>query len=196
MKRLVFLSLAFLSVIGSAQKIVVFSKTENCVITGKLTSCNPEIPDKQEFLRNFTYMTNSQSANLAKATLITPPLEWGKKVSDSTYGEIEYSLSLKSGFFVNLQLVNLLPDHNYSLCLNGNPKLAGNDLLPDTVPNMNIEKYYDFLAVKTDSHGSFKSSIGIFLKPGDYNVRFYVKDTSGFKIVLYHDYFKFSVTGA
>ena len=196
MKRLLLLSLVLLSLIGNAQKNVIFSKTEKCYLNADEGACKPGTPDKIEFLTLFNHQSKKTSGELAKARLITPPLEWGKKVSDSTYGEIAYLPALKYGFFVNLQLVNLLPDHNYQLCLNGNPKLAGNDLLPDTVPNLNIEKYYDFLSVKTDSHGSYKSTIGIFLKPGDYNVRFYVKDTNGFKIVLYHDYFKFSVTGA
>jgi len=177
-----------------SQKIVVFSKTENCNLTSKLTSCNPDKPAKREFLRNFVDMANSHPANLAKSRLITPPLEWGKKVSDRTYGEIEYLPNFKNGFYINLSLFNLLPEHEYSLCLNGNPKLAGNDLLPDTVPNLNIERYLDFLSVKTDLHGSYQALIGIFLKPGDYDVRFYVKDTNGYKIVLYHDYFKFSVS--
>ena len=110
-----------------SQKIVVFSKTENCNFTGELKSCNPENPEKREFLRNFAGMANTYPANLAKARLTTPPLEWGKKVSDSTYGEISYSLTFKFGFYVDLKLQNLLPDHIYSLCLNGNPKLAGNE---------------------------------------------------------------------
>jgi hypothetical protein len=196
MKYLVFLILLVFTINLHSQKIVVFSKTENCIITGNLTSCNPENPDKREFLRNFADKANTHPANLAKARLITPPLEWGKKVSDSTYGELDYLPAFKLGFYVNLQLFNLLANHEYLLCLNGNPKLAGNDLLPDTVPNLNIERYLDFLSVKTDPHGNYQSLIGISLKPGDYDVRLYVKDTNGFKIVLYHDYFKFTVTGA
>jgi len=34
---------------------------------------------------------------------------------------------------------------------------------------------------------------GVALPPGPYDVRFYVKDTSDFKIVLYHDFFPFGV---
>ena len=138
----------------NSQKVVIFSKTEKCFFSTGNNTCKPAETDKIEFLKIFNKQDSQDSRDLAKARLYTPPLEWGKKVSDSTYGEIAYLPSLKSGFYVNLQLVNLLPDHNYLLCLNGNPKLAGNDLLPDTVPNLNIEKYYDFLSVKTDSHGA------------------------------------------
>jgi hypothetical protein len=88
---------------------------------------------------------------------------------------------------------NLIPDHGYLSTLNGNPKLAGNNLLPDTVPNFNIEKYYDFLSIKTDSQGKYHAMIAVYLKQGDYHVRFYIKDIDHFKIVLYHDYFKFNV---
>jgi len=196
MKRLLLLSLVILSFIGSAQKIVVFSKTEKCYVASNESDCSPGNADKTEFLTLFKLEAKKLSQELTKASLITPPVEWGKKVSDSTFGEISYLYAFKFGFYVNLKLVNLLPGHLYSLCLNGNPKLVGNNLLPDTVPNLKIEKYYDFLSVKTDSKGSYNATIGIFLKPGNYHVRFYVKDTSGFKIVLYHDYFKFSVISA
>jgi hypothetical protein len=36
-------------------------------------------------------------------------------------------------------------------------------------------------------------SLGVFLKPGGYDVRCYVKDTADFKIVLYRDFFRFEV---
>ena len=35
--------------------------------------------------------------------------------------------------------------------------------------------------------------LGIYLKPGSYKARCYVKDAGDFKIVLYHDYFAFEV---
>ena len=176
-----------------SQKILVFSKEEKCYFDAKSSPCKPEGNDKREFMDNFKSKSFRDTLNLIRIKLITPPKEWGKKVSDTTFGKIAYYTSLHHGFITDLSLYNLLPDHNYLLTLNGNPKLVGNNLLPDTVPNYNIEKYYDFLSIKTDLQGKFNARIGIYLKPGDYHVRFYVKDTDGFKIVLYHDYFKFTI---
>jgi hypothetical protein len=78
---------------------------------------------------NFKNTTFQDTLHLVRIKLITPPKEWGKKVSDSTYGKVAYYTSLPHGFITDLSLYNLLPNHNYLLTLNGNPKLAGNDLL-------------------------------------------------------------------
>jgi len=182
--------------IGSAlysQRIIVFSKTEKCFLEAKSNVCNPAEVRKVEFMNNFINKDFRDTLQMSKARLITPPLEWGKKVSDTTYGEFVYNNSFAGGFITDLNLFNLIPDHTYLLTLNGNPKLAGNNLLPDTVPNNNIEKYYDFLSIKTDFHGKYHARIAVYLKQGNYQVRFYVKDTDRFKIVLYHDFFKFKV---
>jgi hypothetical protein len=55
------------------------------------------------------------------------------------------------------------------------------------------QRYYDFLIVRTDSRGGYDARLGVYLKPGAYDVRCYVKDTADFKIVLYRDFFKFMV---
>ena len=185
----------FLS-IGSfsfSQKIIVFSKNEKCYLDAKSNACNPAEVRKVEFMNNFINKDFRDTVGMIKARLITPPPEWGKKVSDTTFGEFSYSNSFAGGFITDLNLFNLLADHTYILTLNGNPKLAGNNLFPDTVPNNNLEKYYDFLFIKTDSHGNYHAMIAAYLKVGDYHVRFYVKDIDQFKIVLYHDFFKFRV---
>jgi hypothetical protein len=177
-----------------SQEVIVFSKVEKCYLDDKHSPCNPEGNEKQGFMDDFKNKTFEDTTQVTKNIIITPPLEWGKKVSDTTFGEIIYYNSMKNGFITNINLYNLKPGHIYLLTLNGNPNLAGNNLLPDTVPNLSIERYYDFLSIKTDSQGAYHCKIGIYLKHGDYNVRFYVKDTDGYKIVLYHDYFKFTVS--
>lgn len=48
--------------------------------------------------------------------------------------------------------------------------------------------------MKTDDSGNFEKKIAVQLSPGDYHVRFYVKDQRDYKIVLYHDYFRFTMT--
>jgi hypothetical protein len=130
---------------------------------------------------------------LVKTSLIIPPAEWSRKVSDTTYGDLIYLTSFPNGFVTDITLHNLLPHHTYLLTLNGNPKLVGNDLFPGTVAGLNIEKYYDFLSVTTGSLGEYHARIGIYLKQGEYHVRFYEKDTDDFKIVLFQNYFKYNV---
>ncbi len=95
---------------------------------------------------------------------------------------------------VRTQLEGLTPSHRYILTLNGNPARAGNDKLMETVSHNQKEKYYDFQTVTTDAHGRYRATFGIVLPPGPYDVRFYVKDTADFKIILYHDFFKFAVS--
>jgi hypothetical protein len=87
--------------------------------------------------------------------LINPP-SWGKTVSASTHGTIEFHPAFAAGLVCRIALDGLLPDHEYILTLNGNPALPGNDLLLSLVPGMAKERYYDFLIVKTDAAGPFR----------------------------------------
>jgi hypothetical protein len=135
----------------------------------------------------------ARQAPLESAFDLASPPEWGKTVSASTRGRLQFHPSFPGGFACHIALENLLPDHDYILTLNGNPAKAGNGLLLSAVPGNEQERYYDFLIVRTDSHGRYDAGLGVFLKPGSYDVRCYVKDTSDFKIVLYRDFFKFEV---
>jgi hypothetical protein len=175
-----------------SQQVIIFGKEEKCFFDTQNSPCKPEGEDKLAFLDFFQKESFNDPAMLMKASLVSPP-EWGKKVSDETVGEIVFPNTSQKGFITDLTLHHLLPGHTYLLTLNGNPKLAGNELLPDPVPNLPEEKYYDFLSITTDQNGEYHAKIGVFLKPGDYYVRLYVKDTEDWKIVLYHDYFKFTV---
>ena len=62
------------------------------------------------------------------------------------------------------------------------------------MPGLPNERFYDFLRVVSNAKGDFDARLGVYLLPGDYHVRIYVKDTKDFKIVLYRDYFDFTVT--
>ena len=127
----------------------------------------------------------------APLSLIAPP-EWGRTVPGAS-GEVRLHPAVAGGLVLHAALTGLAPDHNYLLTLNGNPELPGNDLLPDTVPGNPREKYLDFLTATTDQKGGYEATFGIVLPAGAYKVRFYVKDTADFKIVLYHDYFPCAV---
>ncbi len=123
--------------------------------------------------------------------LIAPP-EWGRAVPGAA-GTVRLHPTVAGGLVLQVALKGLAPAHRYILTLNGNPQLPGNDRLPDPVPGLPAERYYDFLTATTDELGGYEATFGIVLPAGPYKVRFYVKDTTDFKIVLYHDYFPCAV---
>ena len=124
--------------------------------------------------------------------LINPP-DWGRTVSADSTGSLQIRRSFPGGFLFHLDLEHLLAGHPYVLCINGRPQHAGNELLPESVPGHEAEKFYDFYTVTTDAHGAYHAGFALMLQPGAYNVHFYVKDPSDFKIVLYGlEYFDFA----
>jgi hypothetical protein len=147
---------------------------------------------KARFLQGFRAELAGPRPWSETRSLENPP-SWGKTISAKTAGVVAYQNAFKGGFVCHLALESLEPKHRYILTLNGNPQKSGNDLLPDPVSGNPREKYYDFLFVETDEHGSYAETLGVFLQPGEYDVRLYVKDTADFKIVLYRDFFRFTV---
>ena len=126
-----------------------------------------------------------------EAKLVEFPV-YGKQVPSAT-GRLKFSTVHQGCFPMIVSLEGLAPDHAYILTLNGNPERAGNQLLPTPVPGMEHEKYYDFKRILTDENGKFDGVFAIDLPPGAYDLRFYVKDTSDFRIVLFHDFFRFEI---
>ena len=124
--------------------------------------------------------------------MVSPP-EWGKTISPAAGGTIAFRSSFEHGFFGRLALEGLEPNRPYLLAFNGKPGLKGNELLPDPVPGLPDERYYDLLDFAATPQGSFEATLAVKLAPGDYHLRLYVKDASDWKIVLYHDYFEFKV---
>jgi len=139
----------------------------------------------------FITAVKARGAAAAPLPLIAPP-EWGRTVAGAA-GSVRVHPTVAGGLVLHVALKGLVPAHRYILTLNGNPQLPGNDLLPDPVPGNPKEKYLDFLTATTDEHGAYEAPFGIVLPAGAYKVRFYVKDTVDFKIVLYHDYFPCAV---
>lgn len=188
------LTLALLSILSAnrlaANPLVVFGENETYDLAS--SAQKPEGADKLAFFEAYKADRSGNPGYETALDLINPPA-WGKTISPSTGGLIRLHPSFTGGLACRLTLDGLLPDHAYILTLNGNPALAGNELLLSAVPGMAKERYYDFLIVKSDSRGHYESDFGIFLKRGLYKARCYVKDTADFKIVLYHDYFPFEV---
>jgi hypothetical protein len=175
-----------------AQQIVVFGEKDFYVLDSGSVPDAPKETDRAAFFDAFKADLARHAPYEGAFDLVSPPA-WGKTVNAGTRGKIQFRTSFPGGFDCRLTLENLLPSHEYILTLNGNPAKAGNDLLPKPVTPNSPEKYYDFLIVTTDAHGGYDARLGVFLKPGDYDVRCYVKDASDFKIVLYRDFFKFQV---
>jgi hypothetical protein len=192
MKRLVLLALMLPCGSLFAQQIVVFGEKEFFVLDSNRASEGPKEPDRMAFLEDYRADLALKAPYEEAMDLVSPP-SWGKTVSAATRGRILFHASFRRGFACHLTLENLLPDHDYILTLNGNPARAGNGLLSTPVPHNEQERYYDFLIVRTDRAGRYDAGLGIYLKPGAYDVRCYVKDTADFKIVLYRDFFKFTV---
>jgi hypothetical protein len=192
MKTKPLLGLLLLAQPAFAQQIAVFGENDFYVLGSGSATAGPKEPDRTAFFKAFGDDVARRAPFESAMELVSPPA-WGKTVGPATRGTIRFHPAFARGFCCRLSLENLLPDHGYILTLNGNPSRAGNGLLPSSVPNNEKEKYYDFLIVRTDSHGAYEATLGIFLKPGDYDVRCYVKDTGDFKIVLYRDYFPFQV---
>lgn len=176
-----------------AQQVVIFDKTDVCYPDSVNTICKQHDQKKNDFLESFKKDNTKLNPYDSEAYFDTPPIAWGKKAYDFRLGRIAYHTSFPGGFVADVWLNNLLPNHEYKLTLNGKVGLVGNDLLTEPVPGNEKEKYYDFLIVKTDSTGEYYAKLGVYLKPGAYHVRFYVKDADDSLIILYHDYFKFSV---
>lgn len=188
---LVIVGLLALNQPAVANQIVVFAKGEFLTLNSGDAAPVPTEPDRVHFLQAFKTDLAHPAAFAKPFALIAPP-DWGKPISGAS-GKIGFHKKFAGGFFVRVALAGLAPAHRYVLTLNGNPKLAGNDRLVDAVPGMAAERYFDFQTITTDAQGCYVATFGIALLPGPYDVRFYVKDTADFKIVLYHDYFKFTV---
>ena len=172
-------------------EIVVFAKDDFVVLDSGTAAAAPKDPTRTAFLAGYQ-ADLAHAATFAAPLLLTAPPEWGKTVPGAA-GGLKFHETFRGGFFVHVTLAGLAPEHRYILTLNGKPELAGNERLVDLVPGMEKERFFDFLKILTDKHGHYEATFGIALLPGPYDVRFYVKDTDDFKIVLYHDYFKFAV---
>ena len=170
----------------SAQPVAVFARNDSRVVGSAVA---PTAAAQAAFWADYG---RDHAAYEAELPLVNPPA-WGKTVSAKTGGTVRYHSKFRHGFVCRLELHDLQPSHAYLLTLNGNPERAGNALLPTPVTGNEREKYYDFLDIKTDAQGRYAADLGIYLEPGDYDVRIYAKDTDDFKIVLYRDFFKFAV---
>lgn len=191
MKTLLLAGLLLLAPLLQAESIVVYARGDFTPLTPGTSAPKPADPGRAAFLTAF-------ESDLAQPLAFPAPLPLadfpphGRKVAGA-HGQIQFHDSFTGGLVVKVALQGLLPNHRYVLTLNGNPERAGNNRLVTPVPGNEKERYYDFLTALTDPLGRYEAIFGIMLPAGPYDVRFYVKDTADFKIVLYRDFFPFTV---
>lgn len=146
-------------------------------------------PDTQQ---NATINSSSSDTPYSETlTLLKAPRSWGKRIRKSS-GEINYNFDNSGKMNFRITLKGLDKKHSYVLTINGKISHPSNALLPQ---KYGAEKYYDFKQITTDKEGNYDKEVTIHrLKPGDYDVKFFVKDPSSkWKPVLYSDFFIFSL---
>ncbi len=175
---------------GLAQPVAILARNDARVLGS--SAVTPTDPVKASFWTHFTRDRERRVTYEAEIPVMNPG-PWGRIVGEQTGGTLRYHRRFPHGFVCRLELHGLAPHHPYVFTLNGNSGRAGNHLLSTPAPGNEAEKYYDFFDIETDAEGSYRADLGVFLRSGDYEVRFYVKDPDDFKIVLYADHFTFSV---
>ncbi len=194
MKKLLLLAGLLLAGIRlPAQSFIIYAKGDYSPVTADTPAVKPAEPARAAFLAAVQAELAHPTAFETHMTLIPAPApKWGK-VIEGAKGTIKFHDTFKGGFVVQLKMEGLVPGHVYRLCLNGNPKLVGNDLLVDPVKGNPAERYMDFFTATADAAGRYEATFAIALPVSPYELRFYVKDVADHTIFLYHDYFKFAV---
>ncbi len=171
---------------------VVFAKGDSMVLEPGTTGDEVKDPAQASFLA-------ACKADLAHPLAFEGPDELstfpGGRVIPGATGDIQWHRSFPGGLVIDVTLQGLVPGHKYILSINGDPQRAGSGNLVDVYrvsPN-SILRYYDFSTVTTDMTGSYHATFGIMLPAGKYDVSFYVKEPPDFSIVLYHNFFQFTV---
>lgn len=170
---------------------VVFAKGDSLVLESGTTEAVVKDPAQAAFLDAFKTDLARPLAFEGPDGLSALPV-YGRVVPGAT-GEIQWHSSFRGGLVIGVTLQGLTPNHEYILTLNGNPQHAGNNNLMEQTARNSGEKYYDFNTVTTDANGRYQATFGILLPAGPYDVYFFVKDTTDFKIILRHDFFQFTV---
>ena len=170
---------------------VIFSKGDSIALKSRTTATEVKDPVKAAFLAAF-------EADLASPLAFEGPVElpilpeYDGPCRGAT-GNIQWHRSFQGGLVIGVTLRGLVPGHDYALTLNGSPQHVGNNLLMEQMATGHRENFYDFSTVTTDMTGSYHATFGVKLPAGQYDVRFFVKDTTSWKVVLSCDSIQFTV---
>ena len=155
LKRLPIVASLLLCARLAADDIAVVAK-DDCRTIGPGYQVAPQDSANAAFLTAAKEALSSQAPYDRAFPLINPPA-WGRVVSPETSGRLQIRQSFARGFVFHLDMVHLLARHTYVLCINGRPQHPGNELLPQSVPGHEEEKYYDFCTVTTDDQGGYRA---------------------------------------
>jgi len=195
MKNLLALIILFAAAVHlvAQSSFIVYAKGDYSLVTATVPAAKPTDAARAAFLADVQAELAKSPAYETRMVLTAPPApNWGK-VIEGARGEFQFHDTFQGGFVVHLKLEGLTAGHTYRLCLNGNPKLEGNDRLADPVKGLPEERYLDFFTATADAAGRYDATFAIALAAGPYDVRLYIKDTTDHTIFLYHDYFRFTV---
>jgi hypothetical protein len=136
---------------------------------------------------------SSQPQDIDTTVQLSIP-NWGKVIAGSS-GGLWYKKSQKGKFEAQITLKGLQPNTVYDLTLNGRSDDPSDRMLLGSQMDNNGSKYIDFFSVETDVSGYVNKSIYLYnLQPGQYFLKFFVKDHSdNHKIVLYNNNLRFIV---
>ncbi len=170
---------------------VVFTKTDSIMLGDAAAEAEVKDPARAAFLAAFKADLANPRAFEGPVRLTAP--SGNARIVQGATGEIQYHGSFPGGLVIGVKLEGLVPNHVYLLTLNGDVQHAGNNNLPEQLTRTNKQRYYDFSKITTDANGRYQATYGILLPAGPYEVYFFVKDTSDWKIVLSHSFFQFMV---
>ena len=191
MKKLLLTGLLLFATGLRAAPLIVYAKGDSLVLKTDGTTPKPADAARATLLASF-------EADLARPAPFKPPLklvpppELGRTVPGAR-GQIQFHASFPLGFVVNVSLTGLAPNRQYVLLLKGSPYRAGNQYLTEGGPAETTGRYYEFLAITTSPQGHYRANLALFLPPGFYDTQFCVKDPDDSLVVLYADFFKFTV---
>ena len=168
---------------------VVFAKGDSIMLESGIAEAEVKDPAKATFLAAF-------KADLAHPLVFDGLGDFSifpgySGPSPGAAGNIRWNSSFQGGLIISVTLQGLIPDHKYLFTLDGDPQLVGNNNLVDLYQG--LRRYYDFSTVTTDMTGSYHATFGVMLPASQYDVSFYVKDTTNFKIVLTCNSLQFTV---
>jgi len=117
-------------------------------------------------------------------------LSRSSKTTPLPSGRIQFTNYAKGKLTGSILLEQLEPNRSYILSIERKPGQPGSDKL---LEQFKKEGRIDLQHIKTDEKGSYKGEFALELPPGDYDVRLLVRDELSWEVVLYNDFWVFTI---
>jgi len=127
--------------------------------------------------------------------LYPPTWEKSKRKEPIQSGKLLYYDNSPGTLKGEIKLSRLRPNQLYALILQGKREHPSSRYLPQTLKGYRGEekKYFEFKRVHTDKRGYLKTNFEVNLPAGVYDVKFFVRYGGDGSLVLYNDFFLFTV---